>query len=1433
MSKALSLFHPLIQTWFKDKFPKLTDIQAQAWPKIAQGENLLITAPTGSGKTLTAFLWAINQFLLGKSKTGASRVLYISPLKALNNDIQRNLNQPLAELRRLAESQEIEFPKIRVQTRSGDTDASDRRKMLRHPPEILITTPESLNLLLSSKGGQSILCDFETVILDEIHGVISSKRGVYLSTAVERLVPYSGEFQRIILSATINPLDKVARYMAGYRRLSKDKYQPRNISILSSTDQKQYQVTVRYPESSANRPIEEKVWDTLALDFVEKIRSNKSTLLFVNSRALCEKLTYKINATAKETLAYAHHGSLAREIRAEVELKLKEGQLAAIVATSTLEMGIDIGHLDEVILIQSPDGISSAIQRIGRAGHGFGETSRCTIYPTHPLDFIEAAVLSKAVIEGDIEPIKVIYKPLDVLAQIIISMTGNDEWELEELFYELKRSSAYHQLSRQEFDLVIDMLSGRYEDNHIRELRPKIVLNKAAGTIKARRGALLSLYYSGGVIPDRGYFQLRHEKENAKIGELDEEFVWEANIGKIFSLGTQHWQVKKITHNDVVVAPAKPTILAPPFWKSEGLNRDFHYAERVNDFLEYAERHIDDIDYEQHLQDIHFLEPGLATELSRLLKRQRDHCHAPLPHRHHILMEKTQTSPGGAKAPQLILHTGWGAEVNRPFGMALEAAWQKKWGEQAEIWVGNESLVLQLSHDLSANDLFSLVPPNQLENLLRERLEGSGFFGARFRENAGRALLLSKGRFNERKPLWMSRLQSQKLMDSVLKFEDFPILLETWRTCLQDEFDLENLRIMLTEVENATIRISEVNTSSPSPFAKNVAWGQINEYMYMNDKGKSKLKSNLRSELLHEIVFEPGIRPSIDPIIIQEFESKRQRLEKGYHPESAEDLVEWVKERTFIPKLEWEALLALTECCWSDVKAQLDKLKVGVIAREDRAIFDGPLTNSQKPHLSNYLQFYGPISTLSISEMLGIEGKVLEPLLKKLVENQTLISGQLIERDTHSYWCDADNFEILLRFTRQKAKIDFDALGIHYLPAFQHHWQSKAELNSDDTLSNVIDSLRCYPASPQLWETEILPSRITAYKKQMLDLFFQREPIYWLGDENKKISFTFKEDLDLLSDDLHKSDETVLFPDIYAKYDFGALLDSTGLAASELSNKLWTGVWGGKISNDQMSALRQGIESKFESATIPSDHRSGPSRRTGFQKWRSNMPFVGNWFPLRHPPAPIDLIEKEDLTKDRVRTLLDRYGLLFRERLLQESPALQWRNIFRSLRLMELSGEVFSGYFFENIPGLQFISPKALAELQSQPLDWQKKIFWINAADPVSLCGLGLDNLKGQLPRRIASNHIVYDDGKVVLTSAKNGALIDIAVSPEHPSLNEYFDIFRHLLYRDVLALQKIVIEKINGTSARDSAYLTPLQNNFEVIKDYKAIYLQKEIISK
>ncbi len=585
-------------------------------------------------------------------------MLYISPLKALNNDIRKNLIEPLTELQKRFENQNATFPKIGVSVRSGDTDQEERRRMLRQPPEILITTPESLNILLSSRGGMNILHDIDTVILDEIHAVVDSKRGVYLMSAIERLAAINGEFQRIALSATVNPLERVAEFVAGFRRDGND-YLKRSMNIVASTEKKTYDIRIRYPEAAANRGEDEKIWDYLAADLLPKIQKNNSTLIFTNSRALCEKLTYKINTLADRMVAYAHHGSLAREIRTEVEERLKSGTLEAIVATSSLEMGIDIGALDEVVLVQSPGSIARTIQRIGRAGHQVGAASRCTIYPTHPQDFVEAAVLASAVKEKALEPVRTISNPLDVLGQIIISMTGTEAWDLDELYAEVKRSTAYNGLSRHEYDLVINMLLGRYADHHIRELKPRIRVDRMNNTVDARKGALLSLYLSGGVIPDRGYFQLRHETDNAKIGELDEEFVWEARVGQVFSLGTQTWQVRKITHNDVIVGPAKPGASAPPFWRAESINRSFHYAERINAFLESANDEIHEPDFRQKLVEDYCAEPGVADEIISYLKRQQDHSGRPLPHRHHLIVERIRSGPMRATGYQVVLHTGY------------------------------------------------------------------------------------------------------------------------------------------------------------------------------------------------------------------------------------------------------------------------------------------------------------------------------------------------------------------------------------------------------------------------------------------------------------------------------------------------------------------------------------------------------------------------------------------------------------------------------------------------------------------------------------------------------------------------------------------------------------------------------------------------------
>ncbi|MBU2514621.1 DEAD/DEAH box helicase [bacterium] len=1497
MTSAISLFHPLIQKWFLQNFEQPTDIQNQSWPKIASKEHVLITAPTGSGKTLTAFLWAINQLVTENRTTEQTSVLYVSPLKALNNDILRNLNQPLSAIKTVFEKAGQEFPLIRVSTRSGDTSQSDRRRMLRHPPEILITTPESFNLLLSSQSGRTILTTLSTVILDEIHAVVGDKRGTHLITAVDRLVRLSGEFQRIALSATVKPLEVVADFTGGFELAGGKQapdYKPRKVSIVQSDTRKEYDIKVKFPENEIRKDIEDSLWETLAEEFTGIIRKNRSTLLFANSRKLSEKLTYLINNAAKQQLAYSHHGSLSKQIREEVEQKLKNGELKAIVATSSLEMGIDIGDLDEVVLIQSPPSVSSAIQRVGRAGHHVGEISRGTIFPSHAQDFISSAVLAEAITAQNIEEIKPIRCPLDVLAQVLISMIGVETWDIDELLCWVKTSYPYRQLSKEQFDIVLNMLAGRYADSRIRELKPRISIDRLDNTVTGKKGSLLAVYMSGGTIPDRGYFQLRHQETGARIGELDEEYVWEAQIGQVATLGTQNWKIQRITHNDVFATPVGANIMDTPFWKSEEYGRDFHLSQGISTFLEQANDRLQEPGYEEELKQKYHMNSVAARELIRFLSRQKDETLSDLPHRHHILFEFVKSGPDGAPGTQLVIHTLWGGKLNRPFAMALDAAWEEKYEERLEVFPGNDCVILQLAHQMQPEAILSMVTGASVETLLRKRLEDSGFFGARFRECAGRALLITRNKISERMPLWMTRLRSQKLLEGVLHYDDFPILLETWRTCLQDEFDLANLQLMLSELESGAITWSITNTSGPSPFATGMTWNQINKYMYQLDQPASS-PSSLSGNLLRDVVFTPDLRPAISPEIIERFELKRQRLYPGYSPQTARDLVDWVKERIALPKSEWIRLKeAITRDNPNDgdevIKAALEKLveikpaktkssfiislellpkirdgfyrpgyylsSVQVDSRKPAQVEPEPQSDSNGRSfeidfnlLGEWLQFYGPRPPGFVSAIFGINPEETELALSSLIDAQSVVSGTLVLDGNAGDICDSENFEILLRMSRSDAIPQFEALGIENLAPFLAVIQGVAKpADSIEGLFQRLEQLTCFPQPAEAWEAETFPARLKPYQTVWLDSIIQEGDLRWLGCGKQKIAFSFETDLDLIkggtgeSVDSESSKTEVKEPGKLeqiisssdARYDFGTLVQLSGTSPKNLAAQTWDLVWKGKLTNDTYSSLRKGIENRFKldiiTDNIPLKSRQGrrSTGRGGFAKWKGSLPFAGNWFRLKTPEPAQDLLENEELKKDRVRLLLERYGILFRELLQKEIPSFRWSSIFRSLRLMELSGEVLAGYFFKSIPGPQFISQQAFRILQSQlPKD---AIYWMNATDPASLCGIAIDELKGRFPKRLAGNHLVFKGADPVLISKRNGKSLTITMDVNDDHLQEIYAPLKNLLYRQFNPLKQVVVEKINGEDAAFSPYLNSLKTSFEVLVEFKKVTLYRKL---
>jgi ATP-dependent Lhr-like helicase len=1504
---ALSIFHPIIRQWFSEQVGTPTDVQEKAWPEIAQNRHVLVTAPTGCGKTLAAFLWGINQLITGAWTGGKVRVLYISPLKALNNDVQRNLLKPLFELRELFSKTGEQFPDISVLTRSGDTPAEERRRMVRRPPEILITTPESLNLLLSSRSGRSLLDGIATVVLDEIHAVVGTKRGTHLITAVDRLVPLCGEFQRIALSATVNPPERVADFVGGFRRTGKGQdshYEKRPVLIIQSRQAKSYEFSVSFPADAREKMTDDSWWPALIDAFKKIIDQHRSTLFFANSRRTTEKVTRLLNEAGStlpaplqsreglqpqvKEIAYAHHGSLAREIRLAVEQKLKNGELKAIVATNSLELGIDIGSLDRVVLIQTPRAVSSALQRIGRSGHSVGETSRGLLFPVHGRDFVDAAVVARAVLDQDIEETRPVEAPLDILAQVVLSMTAMERWDIDELYAFIKTSYPYRNLPRRHFDLLLEMLAGRYADSRLRELKARVSLDRIDNTIQAHSGVPYLIYTSGGTIPERGYFDMRLKDTHAKIGELDEEFVWERSIGETFTLGSQLWRIEKITHNDVEVVPTKSATGIFPFWKAEEQNRDFHLSERIGMFLEHADERVDSDDFKDELRDRHVMDETAAAELISFLKLQKEATGSHLPHRHHLLVEYVEDPVGRGEQRQVILHTFWGGRVNRPFALALAEAWEERERTPLPIIQDDDSLLMMLPHEVQTRDVLNLLSPENVESFLRKRLEKTGFFGARFRENAERALLLPKSSFKRRMPLWLIRIRAKELLEAVRSYPDFPILLETWRTCLEDEFDLANLKMVIEEVRDSRIRVTETVTRAASPFAAHLVWKQTNSYMYEDDTPIRAKESALRPDLIQEILFSSHLRPKIPGEVIRVLDEKLKRTAPGYAPGSEQELLDWIKDRLLIPEPEWKELAAAIRrdhdadaaewlrinvkkgawISWPGVRHPLlcsletipkvliafrmllEDVSLKGLSPEENAeslkrrvrSYIGTAFALPKPlpsregllqhtlpsegegevydltnFLAEWLAFYGPVEKDALQHLLGVTTVRLDEAIEPLVEAQDMVLDRFGEQSASLEICDSGNLEMLLRMARRYRQPSFQALPLEQLPLFIASYQGIAVRGeSVDDLQQRLEQLFGWSAPVTAWEEQLLPARIRNYRNEWLDSLMSNTDLIWFGCGRQRISLAFHQDLELFrpaGDSGHADDGDELahlIPDRRGRYSFFDIAEFSHLDTVHATQLLWKEAWKGHITSDSFRTVRKGAITGFMARAFPDEERL-MSRRSGFNRWKTSRPLEGNWLRIDAPPGERDILEEQELAKDRTRQLLKRYGILFRELVSNELAPLRWGAIFRSLRLMELSGEIVSGYFFEGISGLQFMSHEAFRMLRN-PLP-QDAVYWINATDPASLCGSSIGSLQG-LPPRITSTHLVYHGSRLVMISRRLGKGIDLFVGPDDVRLRDYFSLFKDLLTREFNPLQKIIVETVNSGPVLHSPYVEALRQS-------------------
>jgi ATP-dependent Lhr-like helicase len=896
----LSAFTPQVRIWFENAFEAPTPAQAQAWPAIATGENVLISAPTGSGKTLAAFLWALDKFVRERSPSGeppmrGTRLVYVSPLKALSYDIERNLRTPLRGL----------GLDVSVAIRTGDTPARERAAMLRHAPDILITTPESLYLMLTSRA-RELLGDTEAVIIDEIHAVAATKRGAHLALTLERLEALrdGAPLQRIGLSATQRPLEEVARFMVGPARRA---------TIVDTGASRELDLEIMVPVESMAAPetpagsdpldplqggesVVRSIWPAIYPRLLELVRSHTSTIIFVNSRRSAERLALRLNELHSAELAgdgglptaeiaRAHHGSLAREERTTIEELLKAGELPCLVATSSLELGIDMGAVDLVIQVESPKSVARGLQRIGRAGHGVGEVSKGRVFPKFRGDLLECAVVVKLMREGRIEQTVVPRNALDVLAQQIVAIAASVETvSVDELFALVTRTYSYSELSRELLENVLDMLDGRYPSSEFGELRARIAWDRLAGTIRARKGAQKLAVVNAGTIPDRGLYMVTLP-DGRRVGELDEEMVYEARPGQTFLLGATAWRIEEIGRDRVIVTPAPGASGAVPFWHGDGVGRPRELGEAIGAFSRWAVDQPAEV-----LERDYDLDELAARNLLEFLREQRA-ATGVLPSDRTLVIERFRDEIGDWR---LCVLSPYGRRVHAPWALAVSARLRERLGIEADAIASDDGIILHLpdTDEPPGADLV-LLEPGESEELVVGELASSALFAARFRENAARALLIPRAYPGRRTPLWQQRLKSQTLLEVARRYPDFPVILETYRECLRDVFDLAGLEALLRGLDTREVSLVEVETPTASPFASALLFEYVAAYMYEGDAPSAERRAaalSLDRELLRELLGQEELRELIDAGALEQLESDLQRLSAERQATSRDEL---------------------------------------------------------------------------------------------------------------------------------------------------------------------------------------------------------------------------------------------------------------------------------------------------------------------------------------------------------------------------------------------------------------------------------------------------------------------------------------------------------------------------------------------------------------
>ncbi|OKJ03634.1 DEAD/DEAH box helicase [Streptomyces sp. CB01249] len=1531
---ALDSFSPATRSWFTGAFSAPTAAQEGAWRAIGEGSDVLVVAPTGSGKTLAAFLAALDRLAAVPPPAEAKkrcRVLYVSPLKALAVDVERNLRSPLTGIRQESVRQGLPEPEVRVGIRSGDTPAAERRSMATRPPDILITTPESLFLMLTSSAREA-LSGIETVILDEVHAVAGTKRGAHLALSLERLdelLPRPA--RRIGLSATVRPVDEVARFLSPRRK----------VEIVQPPSSKRFDLSVVVPvedlgelggspaaDDTSGQAEKPSIWPHVEERIADLVQAHRSTIVFANSRRLAERLCNRLNEIAYERatgetmpeahspaeimaesgaakgapalLARAHHGSVSKEQRAQVEEDLKAGRLPAVVATSSLELGIDMGAVDLVIQVESPPSVASGLQRVGRAGHQVGAVSTGVVFPKYRGDLVQAAVVTERMRTGSIEALRVPSNPLDVLAQQLVAMVALDSWQVDDLLTVVRRAAPFASLPESAFTAVLDMLAGRYPSDAFAELRPRVVWDRVAGTVTGRPGAQRLAVTSGGTIPDRGLFGVflagaDPKKGGGRVGELDEEMVYESRVGDVFTLGTTSWRIEDITRDRVLVSPAPGVPGRLPFWKGDQLGRPLELGRALGAFL----RELGGLSPEDARERL--LSAGLDTwavdNVLAYLDEQRRAC-GHVPDDRTILVERFRDELGDWR---VVVHSPFGAQVHAPWALALSARLAERYGMDAQVMHADDGIVLRLPDaDMMGLDLLDfdpaqdpaqepgqdasapLAPANtafdsdqppvgaadvafdkgEIAQIVTDQVGGSALFASRFRECAARALLLPRRSPGKRTPLWQQRQRAAQLLQVASEFGSFPIVLEAVRECLQDVFDVPGLTEVMGDLEARRIRLVEVTTQEPSPFARSLLFGYVAQFLYEGDSPLAERRAaalSLDSRLLAELLGRAELRELLDADVLTELERELQWLADDRRVKDAEGVADLL--RVLGPLTDEELAERGADPTWAtELESARRAIRVRIAgaahwaAIEDAGrlrdalgtalpvgvpeAFTEPVKDPLGDLLARYARTHGPFTSTAAAARFGLGTAVTDGALQRLAASGRIVQGEFHPAGIGQEWCDATVLRRLRRRSLAALRHELEPVPPAALAGFLPQWQHLGgnSLRGIDGLARAVEQLQGAPVPASALERLVLPGRVTGYTPALLDELTTTGEVVWAGagalpGKDGWISLYLADSAPLLLPPPRPLELSALHESVLTALGGGYGLFFRQIADQvratthpdctdpQLADALWDLAWSGRLTNDTLAPLRSLLGSgRTAGSTAHRARRNVPRGRYGTltaaarPASRTGPPTVsGRWSLL---PA----IEPEPTHRAHAlaRTLLDRHGVVTRGAVQAEGVEGGFSAAYRVLSAFEDNGQARRGYVVEGLGAAQFAMDGAVDRLRAVSTARDRtepgadpRALVLAAADPANAYGAALPwpeppDGAGHKPGRKAGSLVVLVDGELTLYMERGGkTLLAWPTDPDDPALRAAAGALATAARAG--ALGTVTVERTNGASSLTS----------------------------